>query len=122
MPDPTDHQALETLHDTWIALEREGRYTALPRFLAEDVVVQPESGPPLVGRSQVAGTLFAADGDPVDVDTRILHLSVHGPTAVKIASFRREQPHGEPLHGLHTWFLKKDTEWRITYIAWTFVD
>jgi len=117
-------RAIELLHSDWIALEREGKFTTLTRFLAPEIIVQPEGRAPITGWDDVTSEFFSIDGPNAKIESEIVYLGIHEDAAVKIAAFDVKGTDGHCSKGFHTWFLVNTADrvqnWRIRYICWTF--
>jgi uncharacterized protein (TIGR02246 family) len=121
-----DRQAIEQVHDRWIAEELADNSMAVLQLCTDDVIWIPPNFPALVGKEVIRQWLSAAE-----VEIRELHIANRridgeGSVAYLTSNYSTAYITGgsaviAKADGTHLWILRKraDGEWKVAIITWS---
>lgn len=120
-----DREAIEILHDKWIAEELAGNAGQIIEFCTEDVKWIPPNSRPLETKDAISRYLNANSVDLQDIQIKDLQIHGSDKVAFLIANYCSRflvEGEAEPQEsrGTHLWVLRKTAEgiWLVAAITW----
>lgn len=122
----TDQQAIEQVHDRWIADELANNSMGILQLCTDDVMWIPPDFPALVGKEAIRQWLSAADVEIKDVHVASLRIDGDGSVAYLTSNYSttyiaERSAVMAKVDGTHLWILRKmaDGEWKVAIITWS---
>ena len=125
----TDRQAIEEVHDCWIAEELANNRMAILQLCTDDAMWIPPGSQVIVGKEAIARWLSGAE---VEIrDLHIANVSIYGagPVAYLTSNYSTAYIAGgseviAKADGMHLWILRKmaDGDWKVAIITWSSWD
>lgn len=113
-------QAIEKIHDDWVAAEIAGRPEDVLALCAPAFVGLSPAGDEIRGRKALAGLLKRSLSGVRSIDSSNLLIHIYEDMAVMSANFTTQKD-GEdhPIRGRHLWILNwLDGEWKVVLSSW----
>lgn len=121
-----DVDAIEAVHNRWIAEELAGNSSTVIGFCTDDVKWIPPDAPPLVGKQAIAQYLKDSTVKLKDVQVKEITIRGSGSVAYLTSAFLSRfvsegQTEMQEATGTHLWVLRKtgDGAWRVAIVAWS---